>query len=101
MFLACLLDGYLNDVHYLDTQAESSNVLLPDSKRLPLLCLCDSDLHCSKLCQAATPTWTTPSISGTSPTGRERFAAVMDSSGKIWIFGGTDGSSELSKPTIP
>ncbi|CAK9005235.1 unnamed protein product [Durusdinium trenchii] len=54
-------NGYLNDVHYLDTQA-------------------------------ATPTWTTPSISGTSPTGRERFAAVMDSSGKIWIFGGTDGS---------
>eukprot|EP00913_Durusdinium_trenchii_P008024 g7524.t1 len=107
--------SYLNDVHYLDTQAGTPTWTTPSvsgnspETRNRHVSVMDgngkmwifggwgpgngylNDVHYLDT-QAATPTWTTPSISGTSPTGRERFAAVMDSSGKIWIFGGTDGS---------
>ena len=45
--------------------------------------------------QAATPTWTTPSVAGTNPTARYRHTGVMDARGKMWIFAGIDSSKSL------
>ena len=41
----------------------------------------------------AGPTWTTPSVGGTSPNVRYGHTAVL-SGAKLWIFGGFDGSSK-------
>ena len=42
--------------------------------------------------KAGTPTWTTPSVSGSIPAGRRFHSAAMDSWGRMWLFAG-DGSS--------
>ena len=40
-------------------------------------------------------TWTSPTVSGTSPT-RYTHTAVISSDGKMWIFGGRDGTHSAS-----
>ena len=43
-------------------------------------------------CQAATPTWVSPSVSGSAPAARFDHSAVIASDGKMWIFGGYDAN---------
>ena len=45
--------------------------------------------------QADPPAWTTPAVTGTKPSSRlQGHSAVLDTSGKMWIFGGrgSDGT---------
>ena len=46
--------------------------------------------------QATPPRWTSPATNGESPAGRFGHSAVMDGTGKMWIFGGRPSSSSSS-----
>ncbi|CAE7895242.1 rngB [Symbiodinium microadriaticum] len=48
------------------------------------------DVHCLDT-QADPPAWTTPVVTGTKAPPRYRHSAVLDASGKMWIFGGYAG----------
>lgn len=50
-------------------------------------------LNCRK---ATPPTWTSPTTSGDSPGARFGHSAVMDGTGKMWIFGGDRNGGRLS-----
>ena len=47
--------------------------------------------------QAGTPTWTSPSVSGSAPASRYGHGAAMGSDDKMWIYGGYGSSSSLSR----
>ena len=44
-------------------------------------------------CQADTPTWVSPSVSGSAPSKRNLHSAAIASDGKMWIFGGSTYNS--------
>lgn len=46
--------------------------------------------------ETATPNWVQVTASGTLPSEREKHVAVMDSSDRMWVYGGHLGSSTLS-----
>ena len=50
-------------------------------------------LNCRK---ATPPTWTSPTTSGDSPGARFGHSAVMDGTGKMWIFGGDRNGGRFS-----
>ncbi|CAK9001681.1 unnamed protein product [Durusdinium trenchii] len=117
-----LYNSRLNDLHYLDTQADTPTWVSPSvsgsapSKRNLHSAAIASDgkmwifggstynscAHCILNdaryldTQAATPTWVSPSVSGSAPAARFDHSAVIASDGKMWIFGGYDANGVLN-----
>ncbi|CAE7260102.1 ACBP4, partial [Symbiodinium necroappetens] len=89
--------SYLDDVHCLDTQAADPPAWTTPAVAGTKWCRAQRNLMGTvrlnmSVMEADPPAWTTPAVTGTKPSSRKGHSAVLDVSGKMWIFAGTNGS---------